>query len=679
MRIEDKFNLISKRVFFLFLVLFSSSIFNQATAQNEIIVERYKSYLISIDKTDLQKIKTLEASLNKKGQWPDIDYADTAKADWKTKDHLDRVRYLSLAWADSSLPTYQSEKLKNLIDLSLHHWLEKKYKNSNWWHNEIGVPIMMRDILVLLHGHLSNNQFDDAMKVLHQFKVGGTGANLTWSADLGFFYGLLSKDSVLMKNYRERILNEVKISKAEGIMPDYSFHQHGPRLQIYHYGGAYLHDNIRIAWMLRETKWAFPEEKVELLIDFIKNGWQWMSKGIYTVPGTIDRAVSRPGMLSSTNILDLIPLLEQLSPQDTELFKDIEKQQENLGQQLLGYKNFPYSDFSAYHTKKFSFLLKTISKRTLGTESINGENLKGKLLNAGNQYFLHDGQEYSDLMPFWDWNKLPGITNFKNSHLDIIRKEYNGGTGDGVSGIDAMDYGLGDSEKSISAHKVWISHQNKVICLIANLQFGEAETDCFTVLDQCRYRGNISIYNRDKPKEGKTNFKNAKWVFHAGFAYIPISHSSMTLEIKPTKGTWSSINNSGSKKVLTDTVFLLQLNHFPHKKPQSTGYIIASAENVAEVNHMVKDPGFKISSNNEMCQSVIFDDGEIAAAFFSASTQKIGRFKISTSHPCLIFINKDKLFISDPLHQGNDIKIKINQREIRLKLPADGSTISAKI
>ncbi|MBK0379697.1 polysaccharide lyase family 8 super-sandwich domain-containing protein [Mucilaginibacter segetis] len=670
---------VSNKILFLLLIVFLRFLPDQALAQNQVIIERYKQYLTDNIKTEDQKVNTLQTSLNKYGQWPDINYESNANAYWQTGDHLDRVRYLSLAWANPLSTNYHSSELKVVIDRSLDHWLNKRYANSNWWFNEIGVPMLMRDILVLLQDSLANRQFKDAMEVLNQFKVAGTGANLTWSAELGFFYGLLSNNSVLMKNCRKHILNEIKIGTKEGIMPDYSFHQHGARLQIYHYGNAYLRNNIRIAWMLRGTKWAFPDVKIDLLIDLIKNGWQWMSRGIYTVPGTVDRAVSRQGMLKSADMLDLIPLLTQLRPNYAALFRQIKKQQENRGQQLLGYRNFPYSDFSAYHTKNYSFLLKTISERTLETESINGENLKGRLLNAGNQFLLHDGQEYDDLMPFWDWNKLPGITNSASGHLSIIKKEYNGGTGDGTSGISAMDYALGNSGKSITAHKVWISHKNIMLCLIANLMFGEAATDCFTVLDQCRYRGNVNIYEQSKPKEGISHLKNTKWVFHSGFAYIPVYPSVMTLEVKHVKGSWSSINRSASNKILTDTVFLLQLDHLPSKKPQSTGYVIASAKNTAEVNRIVKDPGFQISSNNKKCQSVIFTDGVIFAAFFSPSTQKIGRYNISTNHPCLIVINKEKLFISDPLHKGNEVRLKLNNREIAIKLPADGSTISINI
>jgi hypothetical protein len=85
------------------------------------------------------------------------------------------------------LPTpsslYQDASVKTAIDGALGHWLEKRYQNPNWWHNAIGIPRLMQDIIVLLRRDLTREQFEQAMEVLGQHKVRGTGANLVWSAD----------------------------------------------------------------------------------------------------------------------------------------------------------------------------------------------------------------------------------------------------------------------------------------------------------------------------------------------------------------------------------------------------------------------------------------------------------------------------------------------------------------
>src|SRR5690606_5693744 len=132
----------------------------------------------------------------------------------------------------------------------------------NWWHNKIGVPRYMRDILALLHDTLQPQQLAGALAVMAQNDAPSyrksTGANLVWCADLDLHYGALTHNEALMRSCATLIWNEVKITTAEGIQPDYSFHQHGPRLQTFQYGGAFLRENIRLAWQLRGTPWACP-------------------------------------------------------------------------------------------------------------------------------------------------------------------------------------------------------------------------------------------------------------------------------------------------------------------------------------------------------------------------------------------------------------------------------------
>ena len=153
---------------------------------------------------------------------------------------------------------------------ALGHWLEKRYTCPNWWHNEIGVPQQMRDIIILLDTALSFSQRKGALEVLAQYRIhdNTTGANLAWSADLGLHYGALTSNPDLVKECVRLILKEIKITTADGVQPDYSFHQHDKRLQMYQYGEAFLSENTRLAWQLRGTALAFPKDKLQLLSDF---------------------------------------------------------------------------------------------------------------------------------------------------------------------------------------------------------------------------------------------------------------------------------------------------------------------------------------------------------------------------------------------------------------------------
>ncbi|RYF85542.1 MAG: hypothetical protein EON98_06260 [Chitinophagaceae bacterium] len=217
-------------------------------AQSDTILTRYKQYLTTNLKVPPNS-RQLAATLNSNGQWSDINYRDNEKSNWQPLIHLKRVRDLALAWSDQRSSFYQQNATFQASSLALDHWLEKRYKCPNWWHNEIGVPQQMRDIIILLKTKLSPQQLKGALEVFAQYKANTnlTGANLSWSADLGIHYGALTGDLELIRKNRDLVIQEIRITTRDGVQPDYSFHQHDKRLQMYQYGEAFLSQNIRLA------------------------------------------------------------------------------------------------------------------------------------------------------------------------------------------------------------------------------------------------------------------------------------------------------------------------------------------------------------------------------------------------------------------------------------------------
>src|SRR6266542_2914771 len=112
-------------------------VFNIIHAQTDIIINRYRQYLINSVQPETD-IKQAIASFSINHQWPDINYNDTARANWQVLNHLKRVRDLALAWTNLHSVYYGRNNIKETIHSGLDHWLDKRYKNSNWWHNEIG-------------------------------------------------------------------------------------------------------------------------------------------------------------------------------------------------------------------------------------------------------------------------------------------------------------------------------------------------------------------------------------------------------------------------------------------------------------------------------------------------------------------------------------------------------------
>ncbi|WP_461533966.1 polysaccharide lyase family 8 super-sandwich domain-containing protein [Sinomicrobium sp.] len=668
------------------LVAVDTMIQAQNRADFKTVYNRYVQFLYRLKKED-PLVGQYAASLDENGQWSDIDYTDQKLADWKPTWHLQRVEKMAYAWKNPNSDNFGKDDLWQAIIKGLRHWLDHKYKSDNWWFNRIGVPRIMRDILFLLNDDLSSEDRKEALEVLYQFRgqsdtrgpVGlGKGANLIWIADLGLHYGILTENKELVKEYRDHIVEEIKVSTGEGIQPDYSYHQHHSRLQIYHYGEAFLRQTVRLAWELRETSFAFPEEKVNILEDFVFEGWQWMARGINTVPGTIDRASSRVGELRSPDIRKLIPLLKELSPQRAEEYTTLLQYQEGRSH-LTGFRYYPYSDFTVYHNDDFSFFLKTISRRTLSTEQINGENLKGQLLNSGDAYIVRNGKEYYNMMPVWDWKFLPGVTAFRGAER-IDRKDFVGSVGSWESGLTAMDYKLEDSSgyASLSARKIWAVHNNMVVCLISGLNPVNVKGEVYTAIDQSSLQGEVRVSEIDKALgKGEHILEGVDWIYHSGIAYIPLSSACVNIKIGAVSGRWSEINTSRPDQLLTEDIYLPVMKHNTANS-DSTGYIITTSKTVQEVQQLVDNPQWKILQNNRDCQAVLFDDKTVMSAFFSPGTLKIGSKQLETDRPCLVLLDKEKVYVSDPTHRGGVINIKWNGVKTRIEVPEDGFTVCHK-
>lgn len=667
----------------LFIIICLLSICASAYSQVDTVLNRYREYLFrTASHPKAGEVKQWVDSLDGRGQWPDVNYLDEERADWKVARHLKRIGEMALAWAYPESPYYHDNTVLQKTFVALDHWLAKRYQNSNWWHNQIGVPRYMRDILILLRYELSAERFRQALEVLGQHRVQGkgAGANLMWSADLGLHYGLLAGDDALVKRCRELMVNEIAISDGEGIQADNSFHQHSKRLQMFQYGKAFLWETVRVAWQLRATPLAFPEDKTDIMTNFVLEGWQWMARGVNTVPGTMDRSSSRVGELRSPDLRPLIPFLMELQPSKAAAFKKMMAIQNGEGT-LEGFRHYPYSDFSAFHRPGFTFFIKTISTRTLATESFNGENLRGKLLNSGDAYLIRNGQEYFDLMPAWDWTALPGVTTFKDA-AKIEQHAFAGSVGNGVSGLTAMDYALTGQaqQQKLSAHKFWACHKDAVVCLVSDIIRTGLTGDIYTAMDQSRWQDDVTVNKKGNVLAAGTHkLKDVKWIHHAGFVYMPIHFykASAELRLQAVTANWKSINVSQPDKNFSERIFMPVLHHEENNGILSAGYAMMFCPAPEQASKLAAKPGWSVLRNSKDCQAVLFDDGTMMASFFNAHTLPYRSFDLGVDRPCLVMVSNNKMYVSDPLHKGGTVRVKWNNTVRNIEVPADGSTVEA--
>lgn len=651
------------------------------------IIERYRQVLQNTAAPAPATLQTWIANLDANGQWPDIDYTNVDKGVWRVASHLDRILGLSRALTDSKHALYNDPKASATVDRALDHWLAKKYKNPNWWHNDIGVPQLVRDFLVLWGEHLTPERRTATLQLYkEQYKPtkAGDGQNTVWIAELGLVYGALTQDEALVKQNSQLISGEIHISKGEGIQSDFSFHQHTARLQQFHYGGAFTQDTARLAWELRGTPWAFPVEKTQILGNYLFNGSQWMVRGTYTVPGTMDRSVSRQNSLRGGDLRRAANYLREVLPERAAEADALIARQNGTGTPLTGFRAFPRSDFTTYHQPAFSFFVKTVSDRTLTTEiGLNSENLKGHWLGCGDHYLLRDGLEYYNLPAVWDWDLLPGITHSKDGGT-IQRMPFVGAVGNENSGVTAMDYRTADKQNhGLSARKLWACSGDVVVCLIGGLKSTGTQEPVRTALDQCLLRGPVTIADTQNHtrtlSDGNYDSLPIRWIHHAGMLYQPLGNLPVTLRVGPVSGSWADFNKSQSSQTVTMPVFLPVLEQGTAPKDQASGFVLTSCATPQEASNLTARPTWEVLRNDTACQAVRFVDGSVMAAFYEAGQlEEKGKVLLKVDQPALLMVQKGKLLACDPTQKGGPLQMQSSDgKALSLTLPAGGLTVSS--
>ncbi len=640
------------------------------------ILDRYRELFLSRRPPAAENVRKTASSLTKDGRWPDINYADKTQSTWRPRTHLLRLRTMTMAFLHPDSKLRGDASLRDALLRALDHWLAKRYHQGAWWHDRIGTPRLMRDVLVILGNDLTPERRKRGWQVVAQSKgVDMTGANLIWLADLSLSRAAASGNTKMLAHAAACAAAEIKVSTDEGIQPDYSFHQHNEHLQTFHYGNSYVHDLSAMAWILRGTPWAFSQEKIRILVDYVVEGMDWMRRGKYTVPATLDRASTRVNALGRKQLTTVLKRLRDILPDQAKRMNAIIEREKGQGNPLIGFRHFPRSDFTVYHQNDFSFFLKTMSTRTLPSEEINGENLKGDRMYCSDALIMRNGQEYFNMMPVWDWFWLPGIT-IAGRLPEFKRCPFVGGAGNGQSGLTAIDYRFGNK---LTMRKAYFCHGDRVVCLIGGMCAPDHPHGSATALDQCRLDGPVTIglESGHRTIEKSQTVSDVSWLHHRGVAYVLLSPGRVNIKMGKVTGSWHLINRALSRETLTDQVFLPILYHRAKPKDASSGYVLAPASTAQAAAAIARKPGFSILANSRDVQAVHFDNGPVMAAFYRAgSLAEKSQPLITVDHPCLLLTQKKDVWVSNPLHKACTISIEIKGRpRVRVSVPGNGQTV----
>ncbi len=650
----------------------------------EEILQRYETILLNSGVPPIGEALKIAGAMKDDGSWSDVDYDSRDLSDWSPIHHVRRLANLAAVLHSDELSKDQEQQIKDVIARAIDFWHAQRPQSRNWWHNEIGAPRAMRDAAVLLRHKIDRAPLDKLLETVAQFNMSGVGANLAWSAELGFHYGCFTGDEELITRAASLVWDEVRVGAEEGIQKDWSFYQHNARLQTWHYGRSYLEVVSKLAWQLRDTPWELPAEKRDIIDNYLIHGAQWVSRGPHASPAGLDRAISRVGTLDDADIREYLRLWADVS-NNRPAIEAILARQEGQTEPLEGFRYFRLSDFAAYHHRAASIFLKTISDRTLATESINSENLLGRpYLSSGDHYVISNGREYHDMPPVWDWSRLPGLTTPEGTS-EQLSKDYSGGIGDGMSGFVAMQYARSRESAFIELRKLWAFHDDTMYCLLGGWNVAGPWEGIRTSIEQCQAQGDVVYSSSGAVRTAKTDgaeISGAEWVLHNGIGYIPLNPSELRLRVGDQTGSWQQIRASGSSQKVTRQVVSISLEH--SQDLPASGYIIVLGASRERLDEILENPPARIVRNQRAAQVIEFFDGPHMAAFYEsyvlhppwvqphlAPPPEI-TIPIRVNRPVMAMWSDSMIGVVDPTHKGGQVSILWGKRDITLSLPSSG-------
>lgn len=640
---------------------------------------------------DVGMMDSWVSAQNTDGSWSTFRYGKLTAANTMntTDNHVLRLWHLAAAVTKLDHVKYNNENYKNAVKKGLAYWYASNTTDPNWWYNWIYNPQRLGETLIFMRefdGFIptsSSTEIDESKiislfqpKNINDITAYGTGAN---AIDIGLHFvyrGILQENGSLLEQTR----NKLESTLSENIKDDLVFHDHGPQIQISSYGWVFADGIVRLASYLADSPAAFDinSESFGKVVGFIKNTQISSIRGSSWDFSIMGRAVSRVNALNaSMNYLQ--KMADFIDPENAIIY--LNALDRIRGNKTANYnitehnKHYWVSDYSQHVRNGYLFTVRNVSTRTVEAENGNGENLKANYFSYGANFISIDGNEYKNIMPYWDWSMIPGTT-FPYTTTYPKRADWgvNFGTTTFVGGLSDGRYGLSvlDMNKSgTQAKKSWFFFDDEIVCLGAGIS-DNSNRNVRTTVNQTKmetpsYIRVISNSNEQQQSTSSSIYETNDLIYirQAKTAYFFPEQGNVKYTMKSQSGTWKSINVDGSDKTESGYVFSLWFDHGINPNNKSYSYIVVPGVDTKAKAEAYDLSNIEIVSNNSSIQVVANKKLNILQAiFYQPGTFTYNDYVITVNQACALMIKDGSIVtVSDPTQSLNSIDVSISVNE----------------
>lgn len=448
------------------------------------LMDRRRNYLIGTHEVDPHLLQNLDLESDRirkdhslKGSLCIVERGE--KEVEKVRKAYRDILHLAKVYNIPNSKDYLNPAVLELIKISLEEIHTRYYnleslEHTNWWQWEIGYPLLLNDILVLMKEYLDKKNISTYLDVTKYFQPDprysgnnpvaihpkgdpfrtSTGGNRVDTVKISVLRGILLEDKKEImgalkalpevwkqKTYRKGMSGE----KRDGFYRDGSFIQHGSVPYTGTYGNVLLGGIGEILYLFGETEYLDKIKDSKGIYERILNSFEPLFyKG--SMPDMVNgRAITRKSsdhgigheILNSMMLLSLDAPLEyktdlekiikrellldtyyiheehELSPFFLELAKKFRNSSVEYEEYSTEIRCF--DDMQRYfkRTKDYAIGLALHSDRIGNYETMNGENTKGWFTGDGAYYCYDHLDNYVDYWDRMDFYYIPGTTEIR--------------------------------------------------------------------------------------------------------------------------------------------------------------------------------------------------------------------------------------------------------------------------
>lgn len=651
----------------------------------EIIKERVVAEIMK-SSIDDGMVESIIDKLNDDGSFQGINYIDLSRtAGFPHREHTSNLVYLAKAYKNSTSKFYKSKKLKEIISRGFKYWVDNDFFGDNWHNNQISTPTNLVNLMLIIGEELPKNLVDKAQPIIGRAHMNASGARP--SGDRIVIASIFAKNLLFIGDREEFnkiikiIEGEVKFSTGKrGMQHDYSFHHRIDRVNNTTSYGYSKYANAFGEWSyyVANTKYAFSVEKINQLVDYYLDGiYKQLVYGVYSDISVKNRSISHKSSFEPRDIVEIERLLLSTDYRKNELEEIIKLRKGEAKPSSSFSKFFWQTEHFVFQRPDFYTTVRMYSTRNRNMEvPYNGPGKTTHHRADGTNYIMLKGDEYLNIWPVYDWQKISGTTIMQKPELPKpteIQKDgltdFVGAVSDGLYGAVAFDFK--SPHDMLEAKKSWFFFDEEYVCLGTDIN-SKPKLAVATTINQVLMRSDVSIMQDAKIiklKNGVHELNNVKWVYQDKIGYIFPEPTRINLSNQVEKGRWSDITDQKniSEEIVSKEVFMLWFDHGNSPEDASYQYIVVPNVSEQELKETSSNNrNIEIISNTSDIQAVKHNKlGILQIAFYKAGEVEISnglKLRMDSQGMAMLQMREnriEKLSISDPSRKLSRIIITV--------------------